>query len=260
MKNRILRVAIIILSFLLCLYISKIFINLFDIAGSKLFVTSLGYPFTIIIIIVTLYFLYKYNIIEIISELGLKEGFSKGFLFGLIVTLPMTVSSVILFKLSNNIFSYDTLIAVFIGPIMEEILFRGYLFGQLFKKERWGFIPASIIASIFFGLGHLYQTHNLSSAAGTFLITFMGSAWFAWLYIEHNGNLWFPIWLHILMNLSWTIFQTNVPGAIGTNITNLFRLITIIITVVYTIRYSKKHGRKVNIRNLLINSELLTHS
>ncbi len=253
MKSRILRVTIIILSFLLCLYISKIFINLFDIAGSKLFVTSLGYPFTIIIIIATLYFLYKYNIIEMISELGLKEGFSKGFLFGLIVTLPMTISSVILFKLSNNIFSYDTLITVFIGPIMEEILFRGYLFGQLFKKERWGFIPASIIASLFFGIGHLYQAHNLLGASGTFFVTFMGSAWFAWLYIEHNSNLWFPISLHILMNLSWTIFQTDAPGAVGNNVTNLFRIITIIITVVYTIRYSKRHGRKINKGNLLIN-------
>lgn len=253
MKIRILRVAIIILSFLLCMYVPKILINLFDIPGSKLFVTSLGYPFTIIIIIVSLYILHKNNIIGIITELGLKEGFTKGFLLGLIATLPMTMSSVILFKFSNNLFSYDTLVAVFIAPIMEEILFRGYLFGQLFKKERWGFIPASIIASLFFGIGHLYQTHNLSSAFGTFLITFIGSAWFAWLYIEHNSNLWIPIWLHILMNLSWIIFQTNVPGAIGTNITNLFRLITIIITIIYTIRYSKKYGFKVNKRNLLIN-------
>ncbi len=213
----------------------------------------LGYPFTIIIIIVSSYILYNYNIIGTISGLGLKNGFIKGLLFGLITTLPMTVSSVILFKLSNNLFSYDILIVAFIGPIIEEILFRGYIFGQLFKKERWGFIPSSIIASIFLGIGHLYQTHNLSSAFGTFLITFMGSAWFAWLYIEHNSNLWVPIWLHIFMNLSWIIFQTNVPGAIGTNATNLFRLITIILTVIYTIRYSKKYGFKVHKRNLLIN-------
>jgi hypothetical protein len=234
------------------MYFPKLLENQFSINRSKLFITSLGYPFTIIIIITTLYILYKYDIIKTIAELGLKEGFLKGFLFGFISTLPMTVSSLILFKFSNNIFTYDTLIATFIGPIMEEILFRGYLFGELFKKEKWGFIPASIIASVFFGIGHLYQTHNLSGALGTFLITLIGSAWFAWLYIEHN-NLWVPIWLHILMNLSWTVFQTNVPGAIGTNTTNLFRLATIIITVVYTIRYSKEHGRKINRRNLLIN-------
>jgi len=253
MKNRILSVAIIIFSFLLCMYFPKILRNLFAVPGSKFFVTSLGYPFTILVIIVSFYILHKYNIIEIISELGLKTGFTKGVLFGLIATLPMTASSTILFKFSNNLFSFDTLIAVFMAPIMEEILFRGYLFGQLFRKERWGFIPSSIIASLFFGIGHLYQTHNLSSASGTFLVTFMGSAWFAWLYIEHNSNLWFPISLHILMNLSWTIFQTDVPGAIGNNVTNLFRIITIIITIVYTIRYSKKHGRKINRRNLLIN-------
>lgn len=254
MKNRLLRSATIIVSFLLCLYLPKIFTFFFNIPGSKLFITSLGYPFTIIIIIVSFYILNKYNIVKIISELGLKEGFTKGFLFGLVVTLPMTVSSFVLFKFSDNLFSYYTLIAVFIGPVMEELLFRGYLFGQLFKREKWGFIPASIIASIFFGLGHLYQTHNMGSAFATFLITFMGSAWFAWLYIEHNSNLWVAIWLHIFMNMSWTIFQTDVPGAVGTNSTNLFRLVTIIITVIYTIRYSKKHGFKVNKANLVVNN------
>ena len=162
------------------------------------------------------------------------------------------ISSAILFKLSSNTFFY-ILFAVFIAPIMEEILFRGYLFGMLFKKERWGFIPASFIAAVLFGIGHLYQAHNFSSAIGTFLITFAGSAWSCWIYVEFENNLWILIWLHILMNMSWTVFQTNVPGAVGNNITNLFRLITIIITVVYTLRYSRKHGRKINKRNFLVN-------
>ena len=90
-------------------------------------------------------------------------------------------------------------------------------------------------------------------AIGTFLITFAGSAWSCWIYVEFENNLWILIWLHILMNMSWTVFQTNVPGAVGNNITNLFRLITIIITVVYTLRYSRKHGRKINKRNFLVN-------
>ena len=149
---------------------------------------------------------------------------------------------------------------VLIGPLMEELLFRGFLFGQLFKKEKWGFIPATLLAAIFFGVGHLYQGNTLGSLIGVFLFTFSGSVWNSWLYIEHNNNLWIPIWLHILMNMSWTIFQTDTSGAIGNNITNLFRLITIIITVVYTLRYSKKYGRKINKKNLFINQYQLKNA
>ena len=253
MKNKFLRSVIIIFSFLLSLYFPWILRNVFNITNDKFVVTSFGYPFTILIIIISLYILHKYNLTEIVSELGLSKGFGKGLTFGLLATLPMIVSSAILFKLTNDIFSFTILITVIIGPVMEEILFRGYLFGQLFNRERWGFIPASLIASVFFGIGHLYQSNTMSGLLAVFLVTFIGSMWNAWLFTEHNNNLWIPIWLHIFMNMSWTIFLIDVPGASGNGVTNLFRIITIIITVVYTIRYSRKHGFKINKKNLLIN-------
>ena len=200
----------------------------------------------------TLYLLYNYDLIEILAQLGINDGFLKGLLFGLIAASPMLISSALLFKLSSNIFSFTTLIIVIIGPLMEELLFRGHLFGQLFKKEKWGFIPATLLAAIFFGIGHLYQGNTLASFLGVFLFTFSGSIWNSWLYIEHN-NLWIPIWLHIFMNMSWTVFQTDVSGATGNIITNIFRVITIVITVMYTIRYSKKNGFKINRNNLFVN-------
>lgn len=253
MKKRILAPLWIIISTFLCIYrpksIGKEIIG-FKVSNYLIIISS--YLFIAIIIIGSIYFLYKLNIREMISELGLKKGITKGFLFGLLATLPMTVSSAVLFKVTDNQFSFYILMTVFVAPFMEEVLFRGYLFGMLFKKVRWGFIPASLIAAVLFGIGHLYQAHNFSGAVGTFLVTFAGSAWSCWLYVEFENNLWIPIWLHILMNMSWTVFQTDVPGAIGNNITNLFRLITIIITVVYTLQYSRKHGRKINKRNLLV--------
>ncbi len=252
MTKGILRTISIVICFLLSLFslkLGKLGVNL---PSGHYLPVILSYLFIAIIIIVSISFLYHLNITGVISELGLKQGLSRGLVFGFAATLPMTVSSAILFKVSDHVFAFSTLVFVLIGPIMEEILFRGYLFGQLFRREGWGFIPASLIASVFFGMGHLYQSNDLSAAAGTFLVTFVGSAWFAWLYIEHNSNLWVPMWLHVFMNLSWTIFQTNTPGAVGSNTTNLFRIVTIIITIVYTIRYSKKHGRKINKNNLWI--------
>ena len=252
MNKKLFRSIIIIFSFLLCMFFSSILKNIFNISGDKYFIVSLGYPFTIVIIFSTLYLLYNYDLIEILAQLGINDGFLKGLLFGLIAALPMLISSALLFKLSSNIFSFTTLIIVIIGPLMEELLFRGHLFGQLFKKEKWGFIPATLLAAIFFGIGHLYQGNTLASFLGVFLFTFSGSIWNSWLYIEHN-NLWIPIWLHIFMNMSWTVFQTDVSGATGNIITNIFRVITIVITVMYTIRYSKKNGFKINRNNLFVN-------
>ena len=250
MKNRLTRSSVIVISFLLCLYFPRILKSFFDLKGNKLYISSLGYPFTLLIIIISLFILYKYSLSKTVSGLGLKKGFKKGLIFGLAAASPMIISSAIFFKLSENLFSFETLIIVIIGPVMEEILFRGYLFGQLFKKEHWGFIPASLVAAVFFGIGHLYQGDTTASLIGVFFVTFIGSVWNGWLYIEHNDNLWIPIWLHIFMNMSWSIFQTDVPGAIGNNITNLFRIITIVITVVYTIRFSKKNGFKINKKKL----------
>ena len=252
---KIIKSLVIILSFLLCLFFPRILENIFNISTDKIILASLGYPFTIIIIVLTLYILYKYNILMTIFELGLREGFIKGLLFGLIAALPMLVSSILLFTLSNNIFSYTTLIMVIIGPFMEELLFRGFLFGQLFNKEDWGFIPSALIGAIFFGIGHLYQGSTTASFIGVFLVTFSGGLWYSWLYAEHNNNLWVPVFLHIFMNMSWTIFETSSSGAIGTSLTNIFRVVTIVITVVYTIRHSRKYGFKIHRGNLFVNKK-----
>ncbi len=142
---------------------------------------------------------------------------------------------------------------VFAG-FMEEILFRGFLFGILFRKLGWGFITASLPGAIIFGLGHLYQGTTLPELTGIFLITFIGSAWFAWLFIEWNENLWVPIFLHILMNLSWALFNVSDTAMGGTN-ANIFRIATIAFTVIVTILYCLKIGKfRINRGNLLVNS------
>lgn len=46
---------------------------------------------------------------------------------------------------------------VIIAPIIEEVIFRGYLFGQLSKKN--SFVMTSLIVSVLFGVAH--QTWNV---------------------------------------------------------------------------------------------------
>ena len=130
------------------------------------------------------------------------------------------------------------------------------MFGILFRKVGWGFIPASIFGAVIFGLGHLYQGSTPAETLGIFFVTSMGALWFAWLFIEWNENLWIPIFLHILMNLSWTLFDVG-GNALGDFYTNFFRIITIAVTVVATIAYNKRKDRfRVNRKNLFFNGSI----
>jgi membrane protease YdiL (CAAX protease family) len=186
---------------------------------------------------------------NIIDVIGIKNGFFKGLAFALITVLPMFLSSAIVGQIDPAINWLALLHKTILAGLMEEYLFRGFLFGLLFLKCGWGFIPSSLLGAVIFGMGHVYQGHNFAESFGVFMITGMGALWFAWLYVEWNNNLWVPICLHVLMNISWSLFDVSAT-ALGGPMVNLFRTITIVLTVIITIKNSKKHGFKVNMHNL----------
>lgn len=196
------------------------------------------------------------------SALGFKKSIGRAFVFASIAVSPMFISSFFSGSINPNVYNFAAggryvfeLIAktVFAG-FFEEYLFRGFLFGLLFLRYGWGFIPASILGALVFGLGHVYQGNTFAQAVGVFAVTAMGAVWFAWLYIEWDRNIWIPIFLHILMNASWSMFEVseNALGGIGVNV---FRIITIAITVILTIRKRKTEGSNVNRTNLLLNHD-----
>ena len=165
----------------------------------------------------------------------------------------MLVSSAIIGRISENLNLGDLLHKTVFAGFMEEFLFRGFLFGILFRKLKWGFIPASVLGSVIFGLAHIYQGYSFLGTLGIFFITFMGAAWFSWLFIEWNENLWVPIFLHILMNLSWILFEVS-NNALGGIYTNIFRVVTIALTVIATVIYNKRKDRfRINRKNLITN-------
>ena len=86
----------------------------------------------------------------------------------------MIVSSAIIGKIGDNVDFGILLNKTFIAGFFEEFLFRGFLFGILFRKLKWGFIPASILAEVILGLGHIYQGSTLMETTGIFGITTIG--------------------------------------------------------------------------------------
>jgi len=192
---------------------------------------------------------------QILYLFGFNKGILKAFVFALICTFPMFLSSSVLGTLNYGL-TIDEIFIKSIGPgLMEEFLFRGFLFGLLFYKNKCGFIPSALLGAITFGLLHLYQGNGVAHSAGVFLITAMGAVWFAWLYVEWNKNLWVPVFLHALMNLSWLLFEVS-PDALGGYQANIFRSITIVLSILITIYYHKYRGLIICKRNLKFNKEM----
>lgn len=187
-----------------------------------------------------------------IAELGLKRNLHVGFGVAFLMCSPMLIGYMFFFKMNlpiNQLIAYCLL-----ASIGEEVLFRGFLFGQLFRRAKWGIILAEFVEALLFGLIHLHQANDIPQALGIFAVTFFGGLWFAWLYVEWNYNLWISIGVHFLMNAYWYIFDV-AHNALGGTTANVFRLLTILLSVYITIRHSRIKNSKmvINRTNLIVN-------
>lgn len=180
------------------------------------------------------------------SELGLRTPILKAITVAGLATLPMLIGYGLAanwqMSMSWRGFFYGCVFAA----LMEELLYRGFLFGQLFRQAKWGFIPAGLIAALVFGSAHLYQSNDWDSMAGIFFVTAIGSLWFAWLYVEWNYNLWVPIFFHFLMNFYWGLFDMDTT-ALGGLEANIYRALTIALSIIITIRWNRNQGHKKKI-------------
>lgn len=175
-----------------------------------------------------------------VQSFGLDKSPIEGLLFSLICTLPMLAGYSTAFDLSNEVTFNKLLINVLAAAFFEELYFRGFLFGQIYRYTKFGFIPALVVGAFIFAFIHLYQGQELMTLLGVFFITFLGSALFAWVYAEWEFNIWIPIFLHLLMNLLWMIFSVS-GNAFGGIYANLFRTLSLVLIIGLTIFYKRKN-------------------
>ena len=191
---------------------------------------------------------------NVLHALGLDRRFLQGMALAFVFTLPMLTGPSLFYGFNSNISFYDIWLYGFHAAFWEELLMRSFLFGLLFRYLRRGFIPAGLLAAVFFGMGHVYQGNDFLSALMAFLVTAMGSLWYSWLYIEWRNNAGINIGLHLFMNLSWVIWDLQ-GGAAGEAWPNVFRAVTIALSIVYTVKViCKKQGFAVNKSVLWINA------
>jgi len=97
------------------------------------------------------------------------------------VRLPGRLSGILIFLLVGGI----------VGPIAEELFFRGMLYGLL---RRWGVVVAIVVSAALFVLAHpISQGFPIPQAVGGIV--------FALAY-EIEGSLMTPIVIHVLGNLA----------------------------------------------------------
>ncbi|MEM6343805.1 MAG: CPBP family intramembrane glutamic endopeptidase [Bacteroidota bacterium] len=187
---------------------------------------------------VLLYMVIRFGFGQLFAELGLEKGFGKALGWALLFTLPMLIGYGIMGDLNSQLSAWSILLGAVCPALFEELVFRAFVFGQLFRHHSWGFVPAAAINAIVFGAAHLWQGNTIGESAGVFMITFSGAVWFAWLYVEWDFNLWVPIFMHFLMNLYWGMF-TIADTALGGIWANVFRFLTIGLSIYMTIKMRK---------------------
>ena len=134
---------------------------------------------------------------------GLKSGLAWSILFGVVAGVALLISHIVgikvapLFRMqmpaeSKRLITF-LLVGSLIGPVAEEIFFRGILYGFF---RRWG-IPAAVsLSTLLFIL-----PHSPSSGLALPITQLIGGILFAVAY-EIEKNLLVPITIHSLGNLA----------------------------------------------------------
>lgn len=95
---------------------------------------------------------------------------------------------------------------VVLAPIAEELIFRGYLFGN--ARKYLGFIPAALITSVLFGLVHGQWNVGLD--------TFVLSMFLCYLR-DSTGSIWSSVFLHAFKN-GLAYFLLFITPLLGLNL------------------------------------------
>ena len=103
---------------------------------------------------------------------------------------------------------YFLLIACFIGPIAEELIYRGVLMTTFFKNSPW--YGDILLSAIIFGCIHI----NFALTPLAFFIYASGGLILAMLY-RMTKTLYYPIVVHILINITafWNLWLLLFSGS-----------------------------------------------
>ncbi len=96
---------------------------------------------------------------------------------------------------------------IFLAPLVEEVLFRGVVFGRIRLKHR---ALAYIVSTILFAILHVWQfaVNDFGAHILIYAIYYIPSGLvLAWCY-ERSGTIWIPIFVHMTINnMAFSVVQ-----------------------------------------------------
>jgi len=145
-----------------------------------------------------------------------------GYIF--LIVIAGTAGQLIIHELLGNTFNGTLFLAqlgsflplLIIGPLSEEIGWRGYALGRL--QTRWNALTSSMIVGLVWALWHLplfmmvgTSQHELGVPFLGFLIKLMASSvLYTWLFNNTQKSLWSAILLHWLYTYAAQVLSSGV--------------------------------------------------
>ncbi|HXT70688.1 MAG TPA: CPBP family intramembrane glutamic endopeptidase [Vicinamibacterales bacterium] len=160
------------------------------------------------------------------AALGLDARIDRGLAFGLVATLPMAAA--LLLIPHSRPFSPDLALgSALLGPFAEELLFRGFLFGLLWRIAGWPPSAAIAMSALLFGGAH--QMEVFPMIAGGVVLGWVAYRW---------NSLWPAVAMHGCMNLWWDLSLGNslARAPVNPDLMSTAQVISVALAVGMTLR------------------------
>jgi len=177
-----------------------------------------------------------------VRDTGLSSAPGRALLVAVTATIPLLLGP-IFFGASVNpsTSAWALLFTTLVWPLGEELLYRGFAFGQLTAYGRLSLWPAALLTGLTFGVVHLGQASvqhlPLTGQLGAVGIVTLGGMLFSWLFVRWDRSLWAPLAVHGLMNLGWEIWELD-QSPLGTWSANGLRAASVLLVILLTIRFA----------------------
>lgn len=100
-------------------------------------------------------------------------------------------------SMADSEYGKTAAIAVILAPVVEEVLFRGALFGTIRKKSR---VAAYTFTIVFFALYHVWGYMLYDWKLIIYALQYVPITYLLCRVYERTGTLWGSIFLHMLVN------------------------------------------------------------
>jgi membrane protease YdiL (CAAX protease family) len=167
--------------------------------------------------------------------------------YTLLIVMAGTTGQLAIYKLLGNNFNGILFLAqlgnslplLILGPLSEEIGWRGYALGRL--QTRWNALTSSLIVGLVWAMWHLplfmmagTSQHELGLPFIGFMVGFMAnSILYTWLYNNTKQSLWSAILLHWLYTYAVQVVYTGVNRSPLYNWLEYLPYVVIAIVVVF---------------------------